>query len=125
DDDTYSPLDAARRLVDRGVGAAVVSRTAEPGLLVTADDVLEFAVPAVTAVDHRSAGDSMTGGIAVGVGRGLSVIDSVRLGADAGALNVPRRELGTGRGEQIERFSDQVQVRVFDADRVVSSMEAP
>ena len=35
DDDTYSPLDAARRLVDRGVGAVVVSRVAEPGMLVT------------------------------------------------------------------------------------------
>ena len=49
----------------------------------------------------------------------------MRLGAAPGALNVSRRELGTGRGEQIERFSDQVQVRVFDADRVVSSLEAP
>ena len=39
----------------------------------------------------------MTGGIAVGVGRGLSVVDSVRLGAAAGALNVSRRGLGTGR----------------------------
>lgn len=123
DEEAGSLLDAARRLVDRGVGAVVVSHAAEPGLLVTADDVLEFAVPAVTAVDHRGAGDSMTGGIAVGIGRGLSVIDSVRLGAAAGALNVSRRGLGTGRREQIERFSDQVRVRVFDADRI--ALEAP
>ncbi len=60
----------------------------------------------------------MTGAIAVGVGRGLSIVDSVRLGAAAGALNVSRRGLATGRREQIERFSDQVQVRSFDADPV-------
>jgi len=123
DDDARSLLDAARRLVDRGVGAVVVSHAAEPGLLVTADAVLEFAVPAVTAVDHRGAGDSMTGGIAVGVGRGMSIVDSVRLGAAAGALNVSRRGLGTGRREQIERFSDQVRVRALDT--VSSHREEP
>ena len=58
-----------------------MSRVAEPGVLVTADDVPEFAVPAVIAVDHRGAGDSMTGGIAVGLGRGLTPCGSGRLPA--------------------------------------------
>ncbi len=91
-----------------GVGAMIVSRAADPGLLVTADRVSAVVPPSVTTVDHRGAGDSMTAGIAVGLGRGMDLTEAVRLGAAAGSLNVTRRGLGTGRREQIERFAAQV-----------------
>jgi 1-phosphofructokinase len=93
-----------------GVGAMMVSRAAESALLVTTTGVCEVIPPSVTTVDHRGAGDSMTAGIAVGVGRGMHLTEAVRLGAAAGALNVTRRGLGTGRREQIERFAEQVLV---------------
>jgi 1-phosphofructokinase len=94
-----------------GVGTMVVSRAADPALLVTADGVHEVVAPSVTTVDHRGAGDSMTAGITVAVGRGLAITEAARLGAAAGALNVTRRGLGTGHREQIERFAEQVTVR--------------
>ncbi len=97
-----------------GVGAMMVSRAAEPALLATATGVCEVVPPSVTTVDHRGAGDSMTAGIAVGVGRGMHLTEAVRLGAAAGALNVTRRGLGTGRREQIERFAEQVLVTELD-----------
>ncbi len=93
------------------VGAMVVSRAADPALLVTASGVSEVVAPSVTTVDHRGAGDSMTAGMAVGVGRGLHLTEAARLGAAAGALNVTRRGLGTGHREQIERFAEQITVR--------------
>ncbi|HEY0216041.1 MAG TPA: PfkB family carbohydrate kinase [Cellulomonas sp.] len=96
------------------VGAMMVSRAADPALLVTATRVREVVSPSVTTVDHRGAGDSMTAGIAVAVGRGLKIAEAARLGAAAGALNVTRRGLGTGHREQIERFAEQVTVREVD-----------
>lgn len=116
DDDTVPALrDGARRLIHpagdgHGVGAVVVSRAADPALLVTAAHVREVITPAVTTVDHRGAGDSMTAGLAVAVGRGLGIAEAARLGAAAGALNVTRRGLGTGHREQIERFAAQISV---------------
>ena len=56
----------------------------------------------------------MTLGTAVALAGGSSVLDAVRLGAAAGALNVTRRGLGTGRQEEIERFTAQVQVEELD-----------
>ncbi|MGY4645289.1 1-phosphofructokinase family hexose kinase [Cellulomonas sp. URHB0016] len=112
---------AARALLDGGtaggdgsggrLGAVVVSRAGDAGLVVTADDVRAVSPPPITVVDHRGAGDSMTAGIAVGIGRGMPLDEAVRLGAAAGALNVTRRGLGTGRREQIERFAGRVVVR--------------
>lgn len=101
----------ARRVLESQVGAMVVSRAHEPALLVTDDGAVEVVVPAVETVEHRGAGDSMTAGIAVGLGRGMALSDAVRLGAAAGALNVTRRGLGTGRRDHIERFAQEVVVR--------------
>ena len=101
---------AARRLLVGGVGAVVVSREAEPTILISDDVAVEVRVPRVTPVDPHGAGDSMSAGVAVGLGRGLSLSESVRLGAAAGALNVTRRGLGTGRREQIERFAREVTI---------------
>ncbi|MEV7973820.1 PfkB family carbohydrate kinase [Cellulomonas sp. NPDC089187] len=122
-DDSVAALTAgARRLIEprgdemRGVGAVMVSRAAEPALLVTAAHVREVVAPSVTTVDHRGAGDSMTAGIAVAVGRGLGMAEAARLGAAAGALNVTRRGLGTGHREQIERFAEQISVHEVDED---------
>ncbi|AEE47278.1 1-phosphofructokinase family hexose kinase [Cellulomonas fimi] len=105
---------AALRFVEQGLDAVVVSRAGEPVLIVTAGETHEVVPPPITVVDHRGAGDSMTAGIAVGLGRGLTLAEAVRLGAAAGALNVTRRGLGTGRREQIERFARRVQVRPAD-----------
>lgn len=121
DDSVPALRDGARRLIQprgegRGVGAVMVSRAADPALLVTAGHVREVVAPVVTTVDHRGAGDSMTAGIAVAVGRGLAMTEAARLGAAAGALNVTRRGLGTGHREQIERFAEQISVNDVDED---------
>lgn len=115
DDDTLDSLRAAaEKLVADGLGGVVLSRAHEPALVVTGENVATVTTPPITTVDHRGAGDSMTAGIAVGVGRGESLASAARLGAAAGALNVTRRGLGTGRREQIERYAQQVRVDLLD-----------
>lgn len=105
---------AGRELNTQGVETVVISRADQPALVVREDGAWLVRTPTLSSVDHRGAGDSMTAGIAVGLGRGLPVLDAVRLGAAAGALNVTRRGLGTGSRDQIERFSDQVQIEEVD-----------
>lgn len=106
---------AARRLVGGGLGALVISRADEPALVVTPDEAFLVTTPPMTTVDHRGAGDSMTAGIAVGLARGETLAEAVRLGAAAGALNVTRHGLGTGRREQVERWADEVRIDHVEA----------
>lgn len=105
---------AARQLIDQGVGTMVVSRADQPTLVVRDKGAWLVHTPPLSSVDHRGAGDSMTAGIGVGLGRGLPVLDAVRLGAAAGTLNITRRGLGTGNREQIERFSEHVTIEELD-----------
>ncbi|HLS48401.1 MAG TPA: PfkB family carbohydrate kinase [Actinomycetaceae bacterium] len=116
DDSLDTLVHAATALLEAGVGAMVVSRASEPALLVTAEGANLVEGPVITPQDHRGAGDSMTAGIAVGLGRGEPINQAVRLGAAAGALNVTRRGLGTGRREHIERFASLIDVKPLAPD---------
>jgi 1-phosphofructokinase len=110
DADVVTLRDAARRMLEEGMRAVVVSRAWDPTLVVTADEGRLFRAPTVSTRENKGAGDSMTAGIAVALARGAGLDQAVRLGAAAGALNVTRRGLGTGRRDQIEAFADQVEV---------------
>jgi 1-phosphofructokinase len=58
----------------------------------------------------------MTAGIAAGLAEGRPMLEAVRLGAAAGALNVTRRGLATGTADAIERFVKYVEITPFTED---------
>jgi 1-phosphofructokinase len=84
-----------------------------PAIVYTRGSVFAVRTPKVTPVDGRGAGDSMTAGIAAGLARGRPLIEAVRLGAAAGALNVARRGLATGSIDAIERFVKHVEISPY------------
>ncbi len=103
----------ARRLQAAGARRVVVSRGSAPALLI--DDgaspaQIELVPPAFEALDEHGAGDSMFAATGVGLARGMSMIDAVRLGMAAGSLNITRRGLGTGTRDEIERLAAHVTV---------------
>jgi len=67
------PLDAARRILDRGPAAVLVTAGGRPVQLVTPNGVAELSVPAVRIVDTVGAGDAFGAGFLAawtGAGRG-------------------------------------------------------
>jgi 1-phosphofructokinase len=111
--DSESPADiaaGARRLHVAGARRVLISRGSAPALLID-DAQIELAPPAFEALDQRGAGDSMFAATGVGLARGMGMIDALRLGMAAGALNATRRGLGTGTRDEIERLAAHVAVR--------------
>lgn len=104
-------VDALRR---RGIESVLVSRADQPAVACIEGRVCELRAPPLEEADHHGAGDSMTAALAVGLRRGLSIDDTLRLAAAAGALNVTRHGLGSGRRETIERFAERVELRWLD-----------
>jgi 1-phosphofructokinase len=111
DDTPEMVVTAIERLAGEGARDVVVSRADRPSLALLGGHLVEVVAPVFEEVDHRGAGDSMTAGLAVGLASGWDPEEAVRLAAAAGALNVTRRGLATGRRSQIERLAAEVDVR--------------
>jgi 1-phosphofructokinase len=106
-------LHAARKLQSAGADHVLISRGSAPALLI--DDrgssaPIELAPPVFEAQDQRGTGDSMFAATGVGLARGMGMIDALRLGMAAGALNATRRGLGTGTREEVERLAAHVTI---------------
>jgi len=108
-------LEGARRMRARGAGAVMVSRAEEPLLAILGEQVVEVGTPAFRPVNHRGAGDSMTGAAAAALAAGDDLEQAVRLAVAAGALNVTRRGLGSGDARAVRRLAERVELRQVDA----------
>jgi len=81
---------AALRLLDFGIGSAIVTLGARGSLVVTRDGVESVPAPKVTPVDTTAAGDAFTGATAVALASGRSLLDAARFASQAAALSVTR-----------------------------------
>lgn len=122
-DSVRSVADAIGRLRLAGAKAVVVSRCERSTVCGFDDELVEVRPPTLEVVDGRGGGDSMTAALAVGVARGCDLTESVRLASAAGALNVSRHGLGTGRGESIEELARIVEVRTIARGRAAGTLE--
>jgi 1-phosphofructokinase len=103
----------AHRLHEAGARYVVVSRGSAPAILIdgeTGPAEIDLVGPRFEALDRRGTGDSMFAATGVGLARGMTMIDALRLGMAAGALNATRRGLGTGTREEIERLATHVRI---------------
>ncbi|HWS31399.1 MAG TPA: PfkB family carbohydrate kinase [Actinoplanes sp.] len=110
DDSDRSLIEAARALRDRGTGSVLISRADQPGIALLDGEPFQVEMPALQVVDHRGAGDSMTAAAATVLAGGGDLHEAVRMGAAAGALNVTRHGLGTGRHEAITELAARVRL---------------
>jgi 1-phosphofructokinase len=109
-DDEAAVVEALWRLRDEGADTVIVSRADQPALALVADDVLEVRMPQLAVKEHRGAGDSMTAGAVSVLARGGDMATAIRSGAAAGALNVTRHGLGTGRADAIHELAKRVRL---------------
>ncbi|MFJ7218358.1 PfkB family carbohydrate kinase [Amycolatopsis sp. NPDC098790] len=97
-----------------GARVVVVSRAAEDTLALVEDELWLVESPALTPVDPRGGGDSMTAGLAVGLAQGLSPQEALKLGAAAGAANVTRHGLGSGSGAAVRELAGRVRLKNWE-----------
>jgi tagatose 6-phosphate kinase len=98
---------AARDLEARGVALPVVSLGAD-GAVACWRGRTFLATVAVEAVNPVGSGDCLLGGMAVGLARGGSAEEALRLGVACGAANAVTPETGTMRREDLEALLPRV-----------------
>lgn len=93
-----------------GAANVVLSRADKGSLALVDGGWHDVRPPSMEVVDHRGAGDSMTAALAVAAARELDATETLRLAAAAGAVNVTRHGLGTGRADAIAQLAENVVV---------------
>ncbi len=88
--DASSADEAAERLVERGVGAAVVTLGELGAVYATQGETGFVVAPSVEPVDTVGAGDAFNGALAVTLAEGRPLLDAVRHGVMAGTAAVTR-----------------------------------
>ncbi|HEY5332786.1 MAG TPA: PfkB family carbohydrate kinase [Solirubrobacterales bacterium] len=107
---TAELAEAMKEIAKEGADVVLVSRAAEPALLLRAGTLIEVAGPRLHAVEPHGAGDAMFGALGVCLGSGMSLDEAVRFAVAAGAVNVMRHGLGSGRVEEIDRLLPEVKL---------------
>jgi len=102
---------AACRLLDKGAGAAIITRAGEPALVVRGGDAWELVPPRFERGAREGCGDSMMGGLAACMAQGLEWEEALRIGAAAGAANFLRHGLGSGSRSVVEDLARRVELR--------------
>jgi len=101
---------AADKLLERGVGAVLLTMGAQ-GVFVAERDIRRF-IPAIAvqAVDTTAAGDTFAGAFAVGLVRGLNAVDAGTLAQYAAALTVTKLGAQTSipHAHEVHQFMDSV-----------------
>jgi 1-phosphofructokinase len=114
-DDEATIVKAAHALVERGAGSVVVSRAEKPAVALIDDAAYRVLLPELSVRDHRGAGDSMTAGVVAVLSQGGDLQEAVRTGAAAGALNVTRHGLGTGRADAIAELVKLIELEPLES----------
>jgi 1-phosphofructokinase len=99
---------AAELLLERGAGAAVITRGAEPALALQGERTWTIVPPSLERGFREGCGDSMLGAMAASVAAGDGFERSLVLGAAAGAACFLRHGLGSPRRPEIEELAGRV-----------------
>lgn len=85
-EDVASAKEAGRQLLREGIPVVVITLGAKGALLLTDERAVHVPAHKVDVVDTTAAGDAFVGGLAVGLLRGLDVVEAVRYATCAGTL---------------------------------------
>ena len=102
---------AAELLLERGAGAAVITRGGEQALAVSGDGAWMIVPPRLERGFREGCGDSMLGAMAATVAAGEGFERSLVLGAAAGAACFLRHGLGSAKRPVIEELAERVELR--------------
>ncbi len=105
---------AARALVERGAGSALITLGGDGVVMATASGGWTVRVPTTDVRSAVGAGDCLLGGLAVGLARRLPQKDLLRLGGACGAAKTLRVESGMLHLTDVEALQDSVQVEAWD-----------
>ncbi|WP_277668938.1 1-phosphofructokinase [Caproiciproducens galactitolivorans] len=105
---------AAFVLNRRGIANVIISLGEKGSLAACEEGIFLCDSPCVDVVNTVGCGDSMVAGFAVGLARGYSFEDTLRIGVAAAAANAPTKTTGRLRPADLQQLRPLVNIRRLD-----------
>lgn len=94
----------------KGITVPVVSLGKDGAMAYVDEKTYKFSIPDVSVKNTVGSGDSTIAGIATGLDRGMSIVDSIRLGMAAGIANTQFEQTGLVSQELVEKFYNEIKI---------------
>ncbi len=107
---TQETIEEIKRFQDQGIELVVISLGAEGSIAGYKGKFYKVSAPNVKAVNPVGSGDSYVAGIAVGIERGYSIEDTLKLASACGTANAMEKETGFVKKSVVEEIMKKVQV---------------
>lgn len=105
DDDVKSAL---KLLYDKGIRAPMITLGKDGAMTYDGSDFYKFTPPTVKVKNSVGSGDSTSAGIAVGLDRGMELLDAIRLGMAAGVTNTQYEQTGVVSQEEVAMYYKEI-----------------
>lgn len=102
---------AALELNELGIDVVSISLGSEGSIVAWKEGVFRLIPPRINVASSVGSGDSYVAGMAVGIKRGLDVVDAAILGTACGAANAMSYKTGYVTIENVECIKDKVKVQ--------------
>lgn len=103
-------VEEAKRFMAEGIELPIISLGSEGSVAGFKGKIYRAQPPRYKAVNAVGSGDSFVAGIAIGLSRGLSIEDTLRLGSACGTANVLEAESGWVDPQKVKEISQKVQL---------------
>lgn len=100
-------------LKESGVELPLATLGKDGAMAYTSGEFYKFTSPEVEVINTVGSGDSSVAGIAVGLSREMSIIDSVKLGMAAGTANTQFPETGFVTPELVEKYYKEIIIDII------------
>lgn len=107
---TFEEKEALLILKEMGVEVPFISLGKEGAVAMIGDNFYRFSVPSVKVVNTVGSGDSTVAGIATGISKGMTILDSIQLGMAAGISNTQFESTGIVSTEAVKDFYKRIMV---------------
>ena len=109
-DDIQEIINAAREIHAKGVEIVAVSLGGDGSIAVGDVGIFRARVPKINAVNTVGCGDSMIAGFALGLSKGLSLPETLKLASAISAAAAMREETGFFVMEDMEKLLPQIEI---------------
>lgn len=109
-DDIQEIINAAREIHAKGVEIVAVSLGGDGSIAVGDEGIFRARVPKINAVNTVGCGDSMIAGFALGLSKGLSLPETLKLASAISAAAAMREETGFFAIEDMEKLFPQIEI---------------